>query len=293
MKGGFMSPRACFVAALTILALLPWATVRAQGSDAPKVLSACYQPSVGLVYRIREPGLPARCLGPHHVEFSWNAAGPKGDKGDKGDPGNLALAGRICPAGLFVTGFDASGGLICAGNPGANIETCNGVDDDQDGQTDEGLAYCFNGTPAPHTNGATCSPGFEDQDGDPVNGCETSLAGTNFSGTWLTERLVYTCGQSGVSFVSIDFSGFLVAHSGTSITFTPDGGTQPGTMVGSISPDGSFSAEAVITGEVTETYRIVGLFTGTNSFSAQFNAQFSGVVGDCTNQTMSLHGVRS
>ena len=43
---------------------------------------------------------------------SVDLKGPKGDKGDKGD---LGLAGKTCPAGSFVQGFDANGDLICAG----------------------------------------------------------------------------------------------------------------------------------------------------------------------------------
>lgn len=31
---------------------------------------ACYHPSVGLVYRVNEPGLPAGCLDPSHVPCS-------------------------------------------------------------------------------------------------------------------------------------------------------------------------------------------------------------------------------
>jgi hypothetical protein len=89
---------------LSLLAALGVASAARAQSPTPQVLRACYVPVVGLVYRIGEPGLPEHCLGPKHVEFSWNATGPKGDKGDRGDPGNLALAGRTCPAGQFVTG---------------------------------------------------------------------------------------------------------------------------------------------------------------------------------------------
>jgi hypothetical protein len=55
-----------------------------------------------------------------YVPLAWNQTGqqgPKGDKGDtgpKGDPGDLALAGRSCPSGRFVTGFDSNGELVCA-----------------------------------------------------------------------------------------------------------------------------------------------------------------------------------
>jgi hypothetical protein len=103
------------VALVMTLAAVPMA--RAQSDPSPKVLSACYVPEVGLVYRIGEPGLPDHCLGPKHVQFSWNAEGPKGEKGDQGDPGppgTASLAGHVCPAGTFVIGFDSSGGLLCS-----------------------------------------------------------------------------------------------------------------------------------------------------------------------------------
>jgi hypothetical protein len=47
--------------------------------------------------------------------------GPKGDKGDKGDTGptgppgpGVDLAGQTCPAGAFVTGFNAAGNIVCS-----------------------------------------------------------------------------------------------------------------------------------------------------------------------------------
>jgi hypothetical protein len=43
--------------------------------------------------------------------------GEKGEKGDPGEPGTIGLAAQRCPAGMFVTGFDASGRILC-GSPG-------------------------------------------------------------------------------------------------------------------------------------------------------------------------------
>ena len=40
--------------------------------------------------------------------------GINGTNGTDGKDGNLALAGRSCPDGSFVTGFDSSGDLVCA-----------------------------------------------------------------------------------------------------------------------------------------------------------------------------------
>src|SRR4051812_20185061 len=41
------------------------------------------------------------------------ATGPRGEAGPQGAPGILALAGKRCPAGEFVQGFDNTGALIC------------------------------------------------------------------------------------------------------------------------------------------------------------------------------------
>lgn len=60
-------------------------------------------------------------------------AGADGSNGLDGADGNLALAGRSCPEGPFVTGFDQSGDLVCGrGSPpppppavGADCEPLN------------------------------------------------------------------------------------------------------------------------------------------------------------------------
>ena len=39
--------------------------------------------------------------------------GLTGEQGPQGEPGNLALAGQMCPAGQYVTGFDENGAIVC------------------------------------------------------------------------------------------------------------------------------------------------------------------------------------
>jgi hypothetical protein len=57
--------------------------------------------------------------------------------------------------------------------PVPTAEVCNGIDDDLDGDTDEGLFYCINGSPAPNTDGEnSCWDTWFDVDGIAVNGCE-------------------------------------------------------------------------------------------------------------------------
>jgi hypothetical protein len=48
---------------------------------------------------------------------------------------------------------------------------CDGVDNDLNGDVDDGLGYCFGGDSAPNMDGATCLAGFFDVDVDAVNGC--------------------------------------------------------------------------------------------------------------------------
>lgn len=105
-----------------LLATIAWVALAvpgkasAQTTTTPEVYSACYIPMLGVVYRIKAPGLPTACLSKTHVEFSWNQVGPKGDRGEKGDPGvagNLALAGQACPTGFLVSGFSSTGQIVC------------------------------------------------------------------------------------------------------------------------------------------------------------------------------------
>ena len=55
-------------------------------------------------------------------------------------------------------------------------EVCNGIDDDVDGEVDEDMVYCFDGSAAPNTDGAnSCLAGWEDSNGDPADGCEKQV----------------------------------------------------------------------------------------------------------------------
>jgi hypothetical protein len=113
------------IAAVGIAALILAAPLEAQegtqststGGDPapPATIRACYTPITGVIYRIKEPGLPQACysLGSYkHTEFAWNVVGPqgpagekgekgdKGDDGDKGDPGEKGLDGAPGPQGV-------------------------------------------------------------------------------------------------------------------------------------------------------------------------------------------------
>jgi collagen triple helix repeat protein len=65
------------------------------------------------------PAGPAGPQGPKGDTGATGATGPQGPKGDtgatgpQGIAGNLALAGKSCPSGQVMTGFDASGNPTC------------------------------------------------------------------------------------------------------------------------------------------------------------------------------------
>ena len=70
-------PRLPVVGGLAALAFLLFVPDTAQA----QVLFACYVPSSGVVYRIKESGLKDECTGKKHVEFNWNEVGPPGPAG--------------------------------------------------------------------------------------------------------------------------------------------------------------------------------------------------------------------
>ena len=63
------------------------------------VLSACYVPNVGVIYRIKAEGLPDTCTETTHVEFNWNMEGPAGPQGPPGDSGAVGPQGATGPQG--------------------------------------------------------------------------------------------------------------------------------------------------------------------------------------------------
>ena len=103
--------------------------------DGGGVIHACYDKQSGQV-RIFDPaGGAIRGCAKTEAETRWSQVGPQGpagpagatglqgQKGDtgtqgpKGDPGELGLAGQACASGSFVTGFDASGDIVCGETP--------------------------------------------------------------------------------------------------------------------------------------------------------------------------------
>ena len=95
----------------------------AQGST-PQVFFACYVRGAGIVYRIKEPGLPPRCHASTHVEFSWTDAagggvtdhGALSGLGDDDHPLYLLADGaRATTNGFAVTGTLTEGTIPASG----------------------------------------------------------------------------------------------------------------------------------------------------------------------------------
>ena len=111
----------------------------------------------------------------------------------------------VCAAGTLRC---TDGRLTCERNVAPSPEICNGLDDDCDGQTDEGFnlqtdvnncGFCGRVCQIPNAtaacaNGAcvmaSCHEGFADCDGQAANGCETRL-----DGSFLTDP--NNCGRCG------------------------------------------------------------------------------------------------
>ncbi|MGH7673244.1 MAG: tail fiber domain-containing protein [Gemmatimonadales bacterium] len=91
--------------------------LRAQST--PKIFFACYVPTTGSIYRIKEPVLRDACTGDKHVEFSWIDGVPDSDHGalnglaDDDHPqylrvdGTRALTGPLHAGGFKIVGLAA------------------------------------------------------------------------------------------------------------------------------------------------------------------------------------------
>jgi hypothetical protein len=92
------------MALVGIAAALLIVDVESSAAQSSSQLFACYVPATGLVYRVREAGLPSDCTGPvsgpnQHVLFSWSAQGPEGPVGAQGPPGPQGPDGPMGPVG--------------------------------------------------------------------------------------------------------------------------------------------------------------------------------------------------
>ena len=155
------------IGAVTVAAAatgLAWA--QTEGGTAT-VYTACYAPSTGTVYRIKEQGLPQTCTRTSHVEFSWNREGPQGAPGPAGPAGPAGATGAQGPAGptgpqgvsgisgwerIVNQGFihlEFGGSVEARCSPGKKV--LGGGYSAREGDVDNESPFVFNG---PHIDGA-------------------------------------------------------------------------------------------------------------------------------------------
>jgi len=185
------------LASITLLIGVVMTIVAVAGSNSTDTYTGCLT-RIGTLTKVAVGESPARPCRWQQVQISWNAEGPAGPQGPIGLPGtegppgpqgSIGLPGAdglpcsvienpsgtftmTCPGGDVVSWTGGTATVTTTTQPSTGIEVCDGIDNNGDGQIDEGLGYCTNGTPAPNTDGQSCDIGFIDLDGDPLNGCE-------------------------------------------------------------------------------------------------------------------------
>jgi hypothetical protein len=111
-----------------LLALLLVPTAWAQDGQPPQgaadstqtgVLYACFVPPTGLVYRIKEKGLPKECLAPEHIAFRWSTEAAVESAG-----GQSQAANDVPPIiGVVKSLNELQGDLLLAAEGGISLSS--------------------------------------------------------------------------------------------------------------------------------------------------------------------------
>jgi Bacterial Ig-like domain (group 2) len=212
------------------------------------------------------------------------------------------VTGVIDGNATIVATYEGVAGLSAitvAGGPSAEI--CDGLDNNLDGQIDEGLQYCLNGVPAPNTDGNSCQVGFVDANGDPADGCEISIA--PFGGDWSLAPPITTTCTGGIFTVHPTIDRVTTSLTGQSeLTFqfslVSFGVSTPFSFPALIDvSSGTFSASHSSSGQVSAIVTINGAFTGPDAFAATVQItgiaiQESSIAKTCLDIDQSVTGTR-
>ena len=169
MKKEFENGRAV-VAALFAVCVASAAIPQSLQAQAT-ILTACYVPDVGVVYRIKAAGLPDECTETTHVEFSWNMEGPAGPQGTQGDQA-ISLWANVSNDGTLINGTATNAARMSEGfyevTFGQGVSECapiatSGISTNAGGANPNAIASA---SVAPVIGENTVWVGFRDSSGD-------------------------------------------------------------------------------------------------------------------------------
>lgn len=221
------------------------------------------------------------------------------DMGEMCDGGSLG--GQTCMTQGFASGqlacspmctFDTSGCDACGNGVIDGTEACDGMN--LNGQTCQtlglggGMLSCTSTCTYDTSNCSLCGNGMLDMgedcdDGNTTSGdgcsatCQIEIIQCDPDGTYtiVGAPVSYTCC---FGLVSVNVSSFVFSNNGANIGSSP---SNPVSMTGNATtcPSGNFNNQGSIAGGCTETYKLVGSFTGNNTWTGTYELQFSGA--DC------------
>lgn len=262
-ESGMLSLRSIvgIAAAIAFIGVIP----SDASAQAPDVISACYVPTSGTIYRVEEPNLRADCTSKHHIAFQWNAQGPigatglQGPAGPTGATGSQGLIGQTGPAGPQGTpGVAGSKGDQGAAGP-AGPQGIPGTD----GAT--GAIGATGATGAAGAVGATGAPGLQGPNGDKGDAGPQGLPGAaGIDGAVGSQGPAGTDGAAGVA-----------GSAGGLGPVGPPGPAGPKGDTGPIGPGGTVSFPLTVTQSagvallgLTNTGAGGGIFVNGNTASA-------------------------
>lgn len=181
-------------------------------------------------------------------------------------------------------------------SPGTAEVTCNGIDDDCNSVTVDGPDIDADGESSctdcddldaarSYTLTEICDDGIDnDCDAEIDDGCDVDYTDIYV----VSPSVSYSCA---FGIVNINVSTLTVADARPVIAFST-GGSQPGTMTGTLDSFDAFSVSNTLSGSCTETYAFTGSFVSSDHFTGTLTAGFVGSCFDCRAQSWTVDGYR-